>query len=75
MHGNNLQWWDAMAASDRHDYRYSEEEMQEWAQTIANQRQHFDELYVFFQNSVKAHSYYNIKMLRAALLQLGFRVL
>ena len=75
MHGNNLQWWEAMAASDRHDYRYTEDEMQGWAQAIANQRQHFDELYVFFQNSVKAHSYYNIKMLREALLQLGFRVL
>ena len=23
MHGNNLNWWDAMSAADRHDYRYS----------------------------------------------------
>lgn len=75
MHGNNLQWWDAMSASDRHDYRYSVEEMQGWAQAIANQRQHFDELYVFFQNSVNAHAYYNIKMLREALTGRGFQVL
>lgn len=75
MHGNNLNWWDAQSASERHDYRYSVEEMQGWAQAIANQRQHFDELYVFFQNSVKAHSFYNIKMLRSALTTLGFRIL
>ena len=75
MHGNNLNWWNALAASERHDYRYSVEEMQAWAQAIANQRQHFDELYVFFQNSTKAHAYYNIAMLREALQALQFEVL
>ena len=74
MHGNNLKWWDALSASERHDYRYSVEEMQGWAQAIANQRQHFDELYVFFQNSVNAHAYYNIAMLREALAGFGFLV-
>ena len=49
--------------------------MQNWAQAIANQRQHFDELYVFFQNSTKAHAYYNIQMLRSALENLQFQVL
>ena len=75
MHGNNLNWWNALAASERHDYRYSVEEMQAWAQAIANQRQHFDQLYVFFQNSTKAHAYYNIAMLREALQALQFEVL
>lgn len=75
MHGNNLNWWNALSASERHDYRYTPQEMQSWAQAIANQRQHFDELYVFFQNSTKAHAYYNIQMLRSALEHLQFRVL
>lgn len=75
MHGNNLNWWDSMSASERHDYRYSVEEMQAWAQAIANQRQHFDELYIFFQNSTNAHAYYNIAMLREALMALNFKVL
>ena len=75
MHGNNLNWWDAMSAADRHDYRYSEAEMQDWAQAIANQRQHFDTLYIFFQNTTKAHAYYNIAMLREALGKFGFEVL
>ena len=74
MHGNNLSWWDAMSAADRHDYRYSEAEMQDWAQAIANQRQHFDTLYIFFQNTVNAHAYYNIAMLREALGKFGFEV-
>lgn len=74
LHGNNLNWWDAMSASERHDYRYSIEEMQSWAQAIANQRQHFDELYVFFQNTTKAHAYYNIAMLREQLTRLNFNV-
>lgn len=75
MHGNNLNWWNALSASERHDYRYKPQEMQNWAQAIANQRQHFDELYVFFQNSTKAHAYYNIQMLRSALENLQFQVL
>ena len=75
MHGNNLDWWGAMSASDRHDYRYSELEMQDWAQTIANQREHFDTLYIFFQNTVNAHAYYNIAMLREALAAHHFDVL
>lgn len=75
MHGNNLNWWDALSASERHDYRYTPQEMQGWAQAIANQRQHFDELYVFFQNTTKAHAYYNIAMLRQSLIDLGFQVL
>lgn len=75
MHGNNLNWWDALSASERHDYRYTPQEMQGWAQAIANQRQHFDELYVFFQNTTKAHAYYNIAMLKQALIDLDFQVL
>ncbi|WP_230661737.1 DUF72 domain-containing protein [Psychrobacter sp. I-STPA10] len=75
LHGNNLNWWDAKSASERHDYRYTQIEMQGWANTIANQRQHFDTLYIFFQNTTKAHSYYNIQMLTKELINLGFEVL
>ena len=64
-----------MSATDRHDYRYSEIEMNDWAQAITNQRQHFNMLYIFFQNTVNAHAYYNIAMLREALCKFGFEVL
>jgi uncharacterized protein YecE (DUF72 family) len=47
--------------------------MQDWAQVIANQRQHFDTLYIFFKNTINMHAYYNIAMLREALGKLGLR--
>lgn len=49
--------------------------MNDWAQAITNQRQHFNMLYIFFQNTVNAHAYYNIAMLREALSKFGFEVL
>ncbi|MDN3452004.1 MULTISPECIES: hypothetical protein [unclassified Psychrobacter] len=44
-------------------------------QAIANQHQYFGTLYMFFQNTVNAHAYYNIAMLREALDRFGFEVL
>ncbi|MFW2178486.1 MULTISPECIES: DUF72 domain-containing protein [unclassified Moraxella] len=75
MHGKNVNWWDAHSASERHDYRYSEAEMQAWAMTIANQQANFDTLYVFFENTVKAHAVYNIAMLQHALLEQNLAVI
>ena len=49
--------------------------MSDWAQAIANQRQHFDTLYIFFQNTVNAYAYYNIAMLKEALAAHNFDVL
>lgn len=67
LHGKNPNWWDAHSASERHDYRYTEAEMQAWALTIANQRANFDTLYIYFENTVKGHAVYNIAMLKQAL--------
>lgn len=74
MHGKNPDWWDAHSASERHDYRYTAEEMTAWAVSIANQRANFDELYIYFENTVKAHAVYNIAILREALQNLGLEV-
>ena len=52
-----------------------EAKMNDWAQAITNQRQHFDTLYIFFQNTVNAHAYYNIATLREALGNFRFEVL
>ena len=52
-----------------------EAKMNDWAQAITNQRQHFDTLYIFFQNTVNAHAYYNIAMLRQTLAAHHFNVL
>ena len=74
LHGKNVNWWDAHSAAERHDYRYNDTEMQAWAQTIANQKNHFDQLYIFFENTVKGHAVYNIATLARALAQLDMPV-
>ena len=71
LHGNNRNWWDAHSAAERHDYRYTEQDMQRLATQIANKQHQFDDLFIFFQNTVKGHAVYNIAMLRQALQQLG----
>lgn len=74
MHGKNVNWWDSHSASERHDYRYTEAEMQAWAVSIANQRANFDDFYIFFENTVKGHAMYNIAMLKKALIEQGLDV-
>lgn len=74
MHGKNVDWWHSHSASERHDYRYTEDEMQAWAVSIDHQRASFDTLYIFFENTVKAHAVYNIAMLKKALIEQGLDV-
>lgn len=74
MHGKNVNWWDSHSASERHDYRYTEAEMQEWAVSIANQRANFDTFFIYFENTMKAHAVYNITMLKKALINQGLTV-
>ncbi len=49
--------------------------MQAWAQSIANQESNFNTLYIFFENTVKAHAVYNIAMLKQALREQNLEVL
>ena len=68
LHGRNEgSWWEGKSAAERHDYRYSRAEMDEWAEKIALVTDDLEELYVFFQNTTKGHALKNIPMLRAAL--------
>ncbi|OOF69887.1 DUF72 domain-containing protein [Rodentibacter caecimuris] len=72
LHGRNPNWWQANSAQDRHDYRYTEDELTRLAQRIAQHS--FDELYLYFQNTTKSHSFYNIATLKGCLTALGFSV-
>lgn len=65
LHGKNKHWWDAHSASERHDYRYTVGEMQALARQI--HKANCQQLFVYFQNTTKAHSVYNIQMLQEAL--------
>lgn len=68
LHGRNSgNWWSGESAAERHDYRYAQAEMDEWADKIAFVDGEVDEVYVFFENTTKGHALKNIPMLRQAL--------
>lgn len=66
-HGRNSFWWQAKTAQARHDYRYSEMELKEFADFIFNHQSELDSVYFYFQNTTKSHSFYNIQTLKALL--------
>ena len=72
LHGRNSgNWWSGESAAERHDYRYSQAEMDEWAEKIAFVADDVEELWVFFENTTKGHALKNIPMLRRALVARG----
>lgn len=75
LHGRNSgTWWNGESAAERHDYRYNQTEMDEWADKIAFVSNELEELYIFFENTTKGHALYNIPMLRTALQARGIEV-
>lgn len=73
LHGRNPYWSKAQSAQERHDYCYSETELQQLA-TLLNQRKaEFDQLYLYFQNTTNSHSFYNIESLKGYLASYGFK--
>lgn len=74
LHGNNPNWWEETTAKDRHNYRYANHELDNIVETIANNKQNFDELFIYFQNTTNAHSFYNILTLKEKLRKQGFEV-
>ncbi|MDH2925218.1 uncharacterized protein YecE (DUF72 family) [Nicoletella semolina] len=74
LHGRNLNWHHATSAAERHDYRYTDDELCQLADTLYHRRREFDTLYLYFQNTTHAHSFYNINTLKSHLNARGFQV-
>lgn len=74
LHGHNPNWWEAGSAAERHDYRYRDDELKQLANLLFQQRNTFDVLYLYFQNTTKSHSFYNIATIKGYLAELGFEV-
>lgn len=74
LHGRNPNWWKAQSAQERHDYRYNDVELQDLAKLLNQHKSEFDRLYLYFQNTTKSHSFYNIERLEAYLAEYGFEV-
>lgn len=74
LHGRNSNWWKGKTASERHDYRYSEEELNILGELLFKHRNEFDKLYLYFENTTKSHSFYNIQTLKGVLAKMGFQI-
>lgn len=74
LHGRRGDWWEKDSAKDRHDYRYTDDELHQFTQIIFDNRANFDELFVYFQNTTHSHSYYNIMKFKEILTEFGFGV-
>lgn len=75
LHGRNTaNWWEGESAAERHDYRYSQAELEDWADKIAAQADQLSELYLMWENTTKGHALHNAPILRAALNERGVAV-
>ena len=73
-HGRNQQtWWKGKSAAERHDYRYSAEELQPWLEAIQAQAPALDEVYIVFANTTQGHALHNLAMLRDMMLAAGLK--
>lgn len=74
LHGRNLNWHTAESAKQRHDYRYTDDELYAIATLIYQHKQQFDCLYLYFQNTTNSHAVYNLHQLQQYLTEYGFTV-
>ncbi|EXI62470.1 hypothetical protein MHD_09380 [Mannheimia granulomatis] len=74
LHGRNPNWWKGQSAAERHDYRYSDEELKGLAELLFQHKTEFDKLYLYFENTTKSHAFYNIQILKGFLAEIGFQI-
>lgn len=72
MHGRNAaKWWDGKNASERHDYRYSPDELRPWVQQLKACEDEVAQIYLMMQNTTKGHAIENLRMLRTLFSEVG----
>ncbi len=70
-HGRNSQtWWDS-SKGDRYDYKYSDQELQNWLQRIRVMAEKSDKLYLFFNNCHMGQAIINARKMTELLQQEG----
>lgn len=74
LHGHNMQWHSAQSAKERHDYRYTDDELKTLADLIHQHKTDIEKLFIYFQNTTQSHSVYNIDTLKSYLLDGNFQV-
>ena len=67
-HGRNKEkWWHHEKAEERYDYRYAQDELEEWIPKIRKLADHALRVYVFFNNHVRGQAPANARELHARL--------
>jgi len=75
LHGRNRErWWEGKSAAERHDYRYTADELRLWVMWIAEREADLSQLYLMMQNTTKGHALYNLMMLRELFAAVGLDV-
>jgi uncharacterized protein YecE (DUF72 family) len=72
LHGRNKEkWWDGKDASERHDYRYTPDELRPFVEQIKANEASLDQVYLMMQNTTKGHALYNLQMLKRLFAEFG----
>ncbi|NPB02998.1 MAG: DUF72 domain-containing protein [Thermotogae bacterium] len=74
-HGRNRRnWWKGKDQMERHDYRYSYEELALWVRSIREVSTRLSYLWLIFNNTTKGHALYNLCMLKKLMPDLPIRI-
>lgn len=75
LHGRNTEkWWDGKDASERHDYRYTPDELRPFVNQIKVREDDLDQVYIMMQNTTKGHAIHNLRMLKTLFEEQGIEV-
>lgn len=71
---NKEKWYEGKDQSERHDYRYSPEELKGWVQALAGaqEQEGLTQAWFIFNNTTKGHALHNLETLRRLLEEAGF---
>lgn len=70
---NKEKWYEGRDQSERHDYRYSEEELRFWVHALQEALEHqtLTQVWFIFNNTTKGHALANLEMLKELLEETG----
>ncbi|MCV4567096.1 DUF72 domain-containing protein, partial [Escherichia coli] len=71
---NKEKWHEGKSASERHDYRYTRDELAFWVRSLLEAREQEDltQAWFIFNNTTKGHALENLRVLRELLEEAGF---
>lgn len=70
---NKEKWYEGKDQSERHDYRYTKEELSFWVRSLveASEQEQISQAWFIFNNTTKGHALENIRVLRELLQEAG----